>query len=396
MLESRIKALIPDEQTKTSLNDGLTSAKTMLAGETGERDAIIISDGGIEKSYSQSLEVAKELKKMGVNLYFVHVNSPATSSQIDKQTRKYYAESLMQNLGLENNYMRINMGERANIGFEPTDKSQEQGNKENVTPDSYPLYAYSSNNFITKNVNLTSNITGYNDVTPKAGAERLVITASNGKPVLTTWRFGLGRVAAFTTDNGQGEGSRWATNVYNGSSAKLISGTVNWAIGNPRAKEGVVLDSPDTWLGTPSNLTLTMYDEGIPQLKLDGNALDLALTGRNTYQGTVNPDSIGIHDISGYPLAVNYQLEYRDVGLNKDIEPLILATGGKIYTEKDARALLLKDARQNSVKQSDEQVSLKVYVLLAALVLYLGEIITRRIREMRKLKNAQVEVETRA
>jgi hypothetical protein len=136
-----------------------------------------------------------------------------------------------------------------------------------------------------------------------------------------------------------------------------------------------------------------MYDEGIPQLKLDGSSLDLALTGRNTYETSVSPATTGIHDISGYPLAVNYQLEYRDVGLNEDIEPLILETGGKIYTEKDARALLLKDARQNSERQSDEPVSLKVYVFLAALVLYLGEIIARRIREMRKLNNAQVEVE---
>ncbi|MGA9190026.1 MAG: hypothetical protein WB014_15990, partial [Methanosarcina sp.] len=124
--------------------------------------------------------------------------------------------------------------------------------------------------------------------------------------------------------------------------------------------------------------------------------LDLALTGRNTYEASVNPENIGIHDISGYPLAVNYQLEFRDVGLNKDIEPLILATGGKIYTEKDARALLLKDARQNSERQSNELVSLKIYVLLAALVLYLGEIIARRIKEMRKFKNMQGEIETEA
>jgi uncharacterized membrane protein len=392
MLETRIKELVPDEQTKTSLNDGLTFAKTMLSGETGERDAIIISDGGIEESYDKSLEVAKELKDMKVNLYFVHVLSPATSSQIDKKTRKYYAETLMQSLGLENNYMRINMGERANIGLESTDKSQEEDNQkenENTTSD-YSLYAYSQDSFITKGIEFNNtNITGYNDVTPKAGAERLVITASNGKPVITTWRFGLGRVAAFTTDNGAGEGSRWATNVYNGSN--LTSRMVNWAIGNPRAKEGVVLDSPDTWLGTPSNLTLTMYDEGIPQLNLDGSPLDLSLTGRNTYETTVNPSSIGIHDISGYPVAVNYQLEYRDVGINKDIEPLILATGGKIYNEKEARAFLLKDAKQNSVKQSNEEVSLKVYVLLAALLLYLGEIIARRIREMRKFQNLQVE-----
>jgi hypothetical protein len=392
ILKDKIERLTPDEQSKTSLDAGLNTSIKMLTGKEGELDAIVISDGAIEDSYDPSLQAAKELQKLGVKLYFIHIHSVAPS-QTDK-ARNYYAEMFMKELGLENNYFHINMGERANIGFETTNKSQEEkGNEENVTPDSYSLFAYSPDSFITKKVNLTSNITGYNDVTPKAGAERLVITASNGKPVLTTWRFGLGRVAAFTTDNGQGEGSRWATNVYNGSSSKLISSTVNWAIGNPRTKEGAVVDSPDTWLGTPSNLTLTMYDEGIPQLKLDGNALDLALTGKNTYEATVNPDSIGIHDISGYPLAVNYQLEHRDVGLNKDIEPLILATGGKIYTEKDARALLLKDAKQNSVRQSDEQVSLKMYVLLTALVLYLGEIIARRIKEMRKLKNAQVEIE---
>jgi hypothetical protein len=400
IMEDKISRLTSDEQSKTSLDQGLIGAKQMLAGKDGELDAIIISDGGIEESYKPSLQAAKDLQKLGVNLYFIHVHS-AAPSQTDK-ARNFYAEMLMKELGLEKNYKRINVTEtgqepeRVNFDFGTTEESpeEEKENEENVTPD-YPLYAYSPDSFITKDVNLTANITGYNDVTPKAGAERLVITTT-GKPVLTTWRFGLGRVAALTTDNGEGEGSRWASALYNGSNARLISGTTNWAIGNPRAEEGAVLDGPDTWLGTPSDLILTMYDEGIPQLKLDGSALDLALTGRNTYEASVNPENIGIHDISGYPLAVNYQLEFRDVGLNKDIEPLIIATGGKIYTEKDARALLLKDARQNSERQSNEPVSLKIYVLLAALVLYLGEIIARRIKEMRKFKNMQSEIETKA
>ncbi|HWQ44473.1 MAG TPA: hypothetical protein VN373_02265 [Methanosarcina barkeri] len=400
IMEDKISRLTSDEQSKTSLDQGLIGAKQMLAGKDGELDAIIISDGGIEESYKPSLQAAKDLQKLGVNLYFIHVHS-AAPSQTDK-ARNFYAEMLMKELGLEKNYKRINVTEtgqepeRVNFDFGTTEESpeEEKENEENVTPD-YPLYAYSPDSFITKDVNLTANITGYNDVTPKAGAERLVITTT-GKPVLTTWRFGLGRVAALTTDNGEGEGSRWASALYNGSNARLISGTTNWAIGNPRAEEGAVLDGPDTWLGTPSDLILTMYDEGIPQLKLDGSPLDLALTGRNTYEASVNPENIGIHDISGYPLAVNYQLEFRDVGLNKDIEPLILATGGKIYTEKDARALLLKDARQNSERQSNESVSLKIYVLLAALVLYLGEIIARRIKEMRKFKNMQSEIETEA
>lgn len=393
IINDKISRLTTDEQSKTSLDQGLTGAKDMLAGKDGELDAIIISDGGIKESYEPALQAAKDLQKLGVNIYFIHVRSTAPS-QID-QAKNYYAETLMQELGLEENYMHINMTERADIIFRPSEESPEdEADEENVTLASYSLYAYSPDHFITKNVNLTSNITGYNDVTPKAGAERLVITTATGKPVLTTWRFGLGRVAALTTDNGEGEGSRWASELYNGSSARLISGMTNWAIANPRAEEGAVVDSPDTWLGTSSNLTLTMYDEGIPQLKLDGNPLDLALTGRNTYEATVNPGSIGIHDISGYPLAVNYQLEYRDIGLNKEIEPLILATGGKIYTEKDARALLLKDARQNSEREANEPVSLKVYVLLAALVLYLSEILARRIKEMKNLKKAENEAGT--
>lgn len=393
ILKDKIERLTPDDQSKTSLNEGLNITKQILTGKDGDLDAIIISDGAIKQSYEPSLQAAKELQKLGVNLYFIQVHSVAPS-QINEK-RQYYAENLMKELGLEKNYFHIDTGERANIGFETSKESSEEKKeeKEEVELDDYPLLAYSPDHFITKNVNLTNaSITGYNDVTQKAGAERLVIT-STGKPVLTTWRFGLGRVAAFTTDNGEGEGSRWATTLYNGSNAKFISGTINWAIANPRAEEGAVVDSPDTWLGTPSNLTLTMYDEGIPQLKLDGSSLDLALTGRNTYETSVNPETTGIHDISGYPLAVNYQLESRDVGFNEDIESLVLETGGKIYSEKDARALLLKDARQNSVRQSDEQISLKMYVLLTALVLYLGEILARRIREMRKLRNAQVEIE---
>ncbi|WP_410507326.1 VWA domain-containing protein [Methanosarcina hadiensis] len=390
LLKERVSMLTPTNETETSLDQGLAIAKQMFEGEDGELDAIIISDGGIEESYDQSVQAAQELKDMGVNIYFIHIRSSAPS-QADR-TRNYYAETLMKEIGLEGNYQHIEMGDRADIEFEETDEPSEE-DEEEETEDTgvYPLLEYSPDHFITRGVNLTNaSITGYNQVTPKAGAERLVITAT-GQPVLTTWRFGLGRVAAFTTDNGDGGGIRWASSLYNASNSKLISGTANWAIGNPQAEEGAVVDAPDTWLGTPSDLTLIMYDEGIPQLKFNGAQLDLALTGRNTYETSVNPVNIGIHDISGYPLAVNYALEYLEVGHNKDIEPLIVATGGKIYTEKEARASLLKDARQNSEHESNEPVSLKMYVLLAALALYLAEVIARRIKEMRSLTQAQGE-----
>ena len=52
----------------------------MLTGKDGELDAIVISDGGIEDSYEPSLQAAKELKEMGVNLYFVHIHSASSFS----------------------------------------------------------------------------------------------------------------------------------------------------------------------------------------------------------------------------------------------------------------------------------------------------------------------------
>ena len=50
------------------------------------------------------------------------------------------------------------------------------------------------NHYITADLDLNATITGFNDVTPKPGSQRLVAMA-DGKPVLTVWRYGLGRVA---------------------------------------------------------------------------------------------------------------------------------------------------------------------------------------------------------
>jgi hypothetical protein len=86
----------------------------MLEGEDGELDAIVVSDGGIEESYDQSVQVAQELKDMGVNLYFIHIRSSAPS-QSDK-SRNYYAEKLMKEIGLEGNYQHIDMA-RGQISY---------------------------------------------------------------------------------------------------------------------------------------------------------------------------------------------------------------------------------------------------------------------------------------
>ncbi|SFM24277.1 VWA domain-containing protein [Methanolobus profundi] len=387
MLEDSIQTLTPGSTSETSLDQGLAIAEEWLEGESGELEIIIISDGGIEQSYDDSLEIAQDIVDRGVNLYYVHIRSSAPSQTDDYA--KFYAETLMDEVG--GVYFHIDQEERANIQFEDLEPASEE--EEETEAGTFPLIEYNTRHFITKNIDVEGSITGYNDVTPKAGADRLIIT-STGKPVLTTWRYGLGRVAAFTTDNGQGGDNMWATQMYSGNNSKLISSTVNWVIGNPREETGAVVEAEDTWYGTPVTIELTMYDEGIPTLKLDDDEVDLSLTGTNVYEAVIDPGSIGIHDLSGYPVAVNYALEYRDVGLNEELPSLIKAYGGSTYTVNQARNNLLEEAQGNSEKLVRDSVSQKIYFLLAALIIFLGEVILRRIREIKEMKKLEQEIRT--
>lgn len=384
-LQSEIEKLTPSATSETSLDQGLAIAQGWLKDEHGEMDIIIISDGGIEKSYDASLKIAKEIVSSDVNLYYIHIKSSAPS-QMDSYGN-YYAEDLMNAVG--GVYFPINMGERANIQFNDL---QTQNQNDTGTLGTYPLIELNTKHFITKNIDIEGSVTGYNDVTPKAGADRLIIT-NTGKPILTTWRYGLGRVAALTTDNGLGANSMWATELYSGNNSKLISSTVNWAIGNPIEKTGAVVEAPDTWYGTPGTIQLTMYDEGIPTLKLDGKTVDLSLTGTNVYEAVIEPEPIGMHDLSGYPVAVNYALEYRNMGLNEDILNLVKANGGTIYKSVSAaRSGIFEEAQTNSEKLVKDTVSQKIYFLLAALIIFLGEVTIRRIKEIKEMKQQEKEI----
>ena len=57
----------------------------------------------------------------------------------------------------------------------------------------YSVVRLDEEHFITRYLNISGSISGYNDVTQKVGASRLV-TTSMGKTVVTSWQFGPGRV----------------------------------------------------------------------------------------------------------------------------------------------------------------------------------------------------------
>ena len=384
----------PTKSSDTELNKAIIDAKKTFDEEISDNNdvtkyIIIISDGAygsdLEK-YSNALNIAKEMHDDGISFRFIHIKSSFVGQyDIDGIA---FAKKFMD--AVDGEYLHVTAASSISEEYGTDEKSDDDVDLE--LPDFFPLIEYNPKHFITRNIEIAGNITYYNDVTSKAGADRLVITTT-GKPILTTWRYGLGRVASFTTDNGYGGGTQWSTAIYNKTygTPRLTSATLNWAIGNPRVEEGAVLEGLDTWLGTPVTLTLTMYDEDVlPSLTLDDTEpLELSVTGKSTYDTTIDPDRIGMHDISGYPVAVNYALEYRDVGLNEELPALVKSSGGKTYNERDARALLLEDAKANSERVVQEPVSWKIYFIIAALLLFLLEIVIRRIKEIQAAKRAE-------
>ncbi|MBP2029597.1 putative membrane protein [Methanohalophilus levihalophilus] len=391
-LSEEISKLTPSENFQTTgLDSSLEDAEDWLQNEVGTKDIIIISDGGIRDRYDESLIIAEELKKLDVNFYFVHIATTRQQDAYDVDDVAF-AQKFIQNIeGSTKNYFYLEHGERANFDFDDNIEEQPEEDPEE-TASSWELFELNPTHFITDQTAVSANITGYNDVTPKPGADRIIV-ASNGKPVLTTWRYGLGRVVTITTDNGKGGTTLWSPQMYSGNNSQLVSASINWAIADPQVKEGAVVQGEDTWLGIPAALTLTMYDEGTPKLSYRGNDLELSLISQDTYEASIDPSTIGVHSVSGYPIAVNYGIEYRDVGVNEELEKYVVSSGGKVYAENEAKALLLSDARENSYKPRLTQVSQKMNYILAALLLFLLEVCLRRGREIIEANRKEKESE---
>jgi len=359
----------------TDIDKGLRSADELLNSVSGTKEIIVFSDGMMPaESFDQIKKTVVDLKNKDIKIHFVQVR---LSYEATKEPNRLYNELAQ---AADNAAIVLNPDERASTLIE-------QGPAATPTPAptpeisyEYPLAAVDANHFITKYINISASVTGYNEATPKLGSDSLVAT-TRGKPILTTWGFGLGRVASFTTDNGAGN-TMWAPQVYSGENSRLISAMINWAIGDPRPREGVVIQAEDIWGGTPGRVVVT--SDTIPQVKLDGAALDLSRTGPTTYEASINLEKEGFHDLSGYGIAVNYPLEYRDVGFNEKLITVIEANGGRVYNEDEVEGLLLLDIKEKAVRTVTQPQSQKEPFLLAALGLFLTEVIVRRLKDWRK------------
>lgn len=363
MIDDRITGLSPSGTENTYLDNGLQLAWDMLnESSSGKGEVVVISDGDLSnypQTFSKSASLIKEMNVTTRLLQVQAFNNPPRArfrELADETGASFAAFTYPQSLTTKTQAL-----------------PQANNTQENQSLKGYPLVVINTNHYITRDISLNSSINGFNDVTPKPGSQRLVIMP-DGKPVLTTWRYGLGRVASLTTD----DGSAWAPALYAKGSSQIISATVNWAIGDPRPETNRV-DAQDGWLGTPLKVTIT--SEARPDL---GPGVAIEKTGTNRYEATLTPGSEGIYYLGDYGIAINYPLEYRDVGFNPDLARMIMANGGKVFTESEARQSLIDEARRASVRTVQERTSRRDTLLITALAIFLGEVLARRAREIRK------------
>lgn len=332
----------------TVIYRGISAARNMLSSVQGSKNIILISDGNTVMP-AQAISEAALAAKDGAKVYAFGIGEGTD-------------EALMQSIAAAGNgiYLHPDQSNTLNVLF--------GRQRPNITK-SKELLIMNANHFITAGTQLNAEISGFNSVVPKPAASLLVAT-QDSNPVLTVWRYGLGRVAALTT------GSQWMNTLTSPGNTQIITKMANWAIGDPnRNKEFAVYASN---VRSGENTELVVRSNSKPSL----SDLHFSQIDDRTYKALFIPGEPGFYDFFGTTIAVNYPSEYADIGLNPEFTSLIGLTGGKSFEPSDIEGMV------NHIKTQSRRVRVKAQFyrwpfVIAAIALLLIEILIRRIRENR-------------
>ncbi|PIU02771.1 MAG: hypothetical protein COT55_01790 [Candidatus Diapherotrites archaeon CG09_land_8_20_14_0_10_32_12] len=335
----------------TFVSAGLIRAEQMLRSAKGSKNIVLISDG-ITQYPQEAITRAKSMTAQGIKTYAVGVGFDTN--------REFMKELALKGQGV---YFEPTEAQRLNIIF-----SREYEDEET---DVMGLLILDSNHFITENLGLNAKVTGFNQVVPKSSA-RMLITTQNANPIVSVWRFGLGRVAALTTDP-----EIWAGQLLNQENSKLITRTVNWAIGDPGRNKEFDVKLKDSRINDVAQINVISETE--PVL----NDFTFSKIDKNLYMASFVPKTAGFHDFFDASMAVNYKREYEELGINPELIDLVSITNGRIFN-KDNTTAIVKFIIDNSRRKKIDEKSYTWMLVLTALCIFLLEVCVRRIVENRK------------
>lgn len=353
-------------------NVAYRDAINLLSKTPGDKRVILLTDGEFHGTSRQQLtEYAESASRMGIETFVIGVGRDAAN--IDET---YLRDELAKRGGgvyipsREINKIKILFGDPENKQF----------------GDDFTLFYLSLNHFITQDLDARKVypiLNGWNQVVPKAAAQ-LLVTTDAGDPALSTWRYGNGRVAALTIFRGDSLGPMLSRN-----NSIIITRITNWAIGDPERKQEYFLEIPDAEVGIES--TLRLRTEKLPS----SDYLEFVKEGPKTYTAEFIPAEQGFNSLLGVPYATNYLREYRRIGIDPQLRSLselswdavrtVESEGASLVCSKpfkpEEAAQIVECAKTASKRIIVERTAIVWPLIVAALVIYLAELIIRRRHE---------------
>jgi len=332
----------------TDVSSGIRQAEELLLSAQGSKNIILISDG-VTMQPDVALARILAAHSGGVTTYTVGVGKDTDEAFMQQGAHLgggiYFKAT-------EATHLKILFGE-------PEDKDKSQRN----------LVVLNSNHFITQDLTLNAQLTGYNQVVPKASASALVTTGF-GSPLVTVWRFGLGRVVAMASD----DGSKYAGPLLSKDNSKLFTRSINWAVGDPTKMRGFGITAEDTSLGKVAEITVR--SDQLPQSSL----MEFKKKDVDLYTGYFSPTETGFFSLAGAEIAVNYHDELQRVGMDPGLRSLVMTTGGEMF-KPDQVNEIIKRTKMHANRKETQETSYRWPFVLAALCLFLFEICVRKLRE---------------
>ncbi|MBN4049161.1 VWA domain-containing protein [archaeon AH-315-M20] len=350
-LIDKVSRLVFDGQSFFNL--GIDSANKMLRGVSGGKNIILISDG--KTTYNKLMDDTKQSTKQaaarGMKVYVAGVG--------DRRNDEFLKEVAALGDGI---YFPIDASNRLKIIF---------GEPESTDDKEYlnRLILLDTTHFITYNQTLDVVVTGYNYAIPKPSS-RMLITTNKNIPIMVAWRFGLGRVVSLATD----DGSKWGGEFLNEKNSKVLTKAINWAIGDLTRKKNFDVKIKDTTFGAP--LFINIISDSLPKHE----KMSFIKSDVNLYSAKYTAARTGFYSFFGADVAVNYKNEFKDLGLNDAFLKLVEQTQGKVFDKDDIEGIL-EFVKEKSKRIKIDTTEFKWPFLVAALILFLGEIGLRRLWE---------------
>ncbi|MFH0863388.1 MAG: VWA domain-containing protein [Candidatus Altiarchaeota archaeon] len=362
----------------TDIQSAIEAAESDLRGKTVDKYLIIISDGVIRSTRMQmAIDRVGQMKDEGIKTFTVGVGFDTDEQFMDDMARagggQYF--SLKSN---PDNRLKIVFGDQA----------------DDKTKDTTPVVMTDDYHYITRSLpdlqEKGTAVSGFNKVHEKSVAQMLLST-KGGKPILTVWNFGLGRVAALTSDNGL----QWGQDLISVDSGKVVSAMTNWIIGDLEKGKAIRISSQDASLGNP--VLLQVKAPALPHAEAknaatgDAPLVLLTRTSLNSYTGSFMPKDLGFYGIIARlepkqdldAVAVNYPGEYSPLGIDEDtLRRIAATTGSRVYTEAEATAMaddIISRLKETSTLEIRDPQDLWAYFGALALCLYFLDTAARRI-----------------